>query len=201
MFFSLTEVSSKGSQLSSKRGVHRNTHKAWTGAMFDRPPIAFATFHFALKIRVWQKTLLPYTEANICNGKTKGLALLSLNRLIKANQRIEPMNRSNESNQWIESVNRINESNQWIEAMNRTNESIQRIEAMNRTNESNQWIEPMNKKPSLLGSFAGIFFPHPLCEVLFILLFTRSFLLLPLLLSSSARPWRPFRARVYYIGP
>ena len=57
--------------------------------MFDRPPIAFATFHFVLKIRVWQKTLIPYTEAKICNGKTKGLALLYENRLINESMNLE----------------------------------------------------------------------------------------------------------------
>ena len=97
LFYSLTEVSSKGSHFAIKEGVHRNTHKAWTESVVSRPPSTPAVRNFALKIRVWQKHKAIYTEEKICNGKTKGLALLSLNRLIKANQRIEPMPRSKES--------------------------------------------------------------------------------------------------------
>ena len=75
--FSLTEGTSKGSQLSSKRGIHRNTHKAWSKILVSRPPIARAIFKNVLKIRVWQKTRLPYMGPKICNGKTKGLATRS----------------------------------------------------------------------------------------------------------------------------
>ena len=70
----------------TKRGyteTHTHTHtkrslvKGASGSA-----IAVAVWFSVLKIRVWQKTSLPYTSPNICNGKTKGLALLSLNRLI-----------------------------------------------------------------------------------------------------------------------
>ena len=42
LHFSLTEVSSKGSHFGSKRGVHRNTHKAWSNIVVAQPPIAVA---------------------------------------------------------------------------------------------------------------------------------------------------------------
>ena len=42
--FSLTEGTSKGSHLGSKRGLHRNRHKAWTDFAASRPPIAKAFF-------------------------------------------------------------------------------------------------------------------------------------------------------------
>jgi hypothetical protein len=40
--FSLTEVSSKGSHWGSKRGIHRNTQKAWSKFIVSRPATARA---------------------------------------------------------------------------------------------------------------------------------------------------------------
>ena len=54
-----------------KRRYTETIHKGWPANSASGPAVALAPWFFGSKIRVWQKTLIPYTEAIICNGKTK----------------------------------------------------------------------------------------------------------------------------------
>ena len=133
-----------------QRKKYTETHtKREAVRLVSRPPIANAVLKFAEDLAKSQKKSAVLNEAKICNGKTAGLALLSLNRFINGFSFvcpfIESKNRIKESNPRIESTNRIKESNHRIEAMNRNKEWKQRIESKNRIKESKQRIESKNR--------------------------------------------------------
>ena len=76
---SLTEVSSKGSQVASKRGLHRNTHKALTDFLVGRPPSARAVRNWSVFVRVFCKSVLFYTMVENFSHKSSIVSLLSVN--------------------------------------------------------------------------------------------------------------------------